>query len=329
MIFGVDISSYQGTGIPDNRYGRGAPGFVIINVRDPGMPAKANECIARGTPWAVYTWAFPGADQRDNLRWSALTLEQAGLPWREVCYWIDWEQDGGAIGQIADFHDEASKLGLASGLYTYLFRMPEIPEWLVNARPLWLAYYPGNNDGQYPAGQEGAAIANGAVLWQFSSNAQNQPGLDENVVIDEAWFATWGGGTPPPPTIKETPTVLTVNHGLGKIALTDGGIILADWTEPPYGDYGLPQAYLDWAAAQPAEPFHQTLQSADGSMSDLANILWGEYVTRTKVALGTPVGPPADVDVDDVVKQVNAAWAGASNANEWPTIEAAIRSALA
>ncbi len=251
MIFGVDISSYQGAGIPDNKHGRGAPQHVIINVRDPGMGDKARECIRRGTPWAIYTWAFPGANQRDNLRWSAMTVESAGLDWRACWYWIDYEDGGVDPQQIVAFHAAADELGVRSGLYTYLFLMPSIPEHVKTMRPLWLAYYPGANNGVYPADQDGAARRAGAVLWQFSSNGTNPPGLDENAVMDEAWFATWAGGTPPD-TIQEDEDMYvgwgTAGDGSVYTAVLDGGI-----TTLPFGgalsQYGFYQDGYDYAQA--------------------------------------------------------------------------------
>lgn len=250
MIFGVDISSFQGAGIPDNKHGRGAPQFVIINVRDPGLGDKARECIRRGTPWAIYTWAFPGANQRDNLRWSALTVENAGLDWRSIRYWIDYEDSGVSAQQIVTFYDAAAELGVEAGLYTYLFLMPSIPDAVVAMRPLWLAYYPGANNGVYPANQDGAARQRGAVLWQFSSNATNPPGLDENAVMDEAWFANeWAGGAPPPEEITEEDMYVgwgTAGDGTVYTAVVDGGI-----TTLPFGgalsDYGFYQDGYDYA----------------------------------------------------------------------------------
>jgi hypothetical protein len=181
-IQGVDISRYQGAEAMDGW------GFVIVNVEDPGFGAKIDRAKSLGIPWGPYTWIYPGNGRRDMER-SVQRCAPHGDP--PMGHWLDYEQAGVSQGDIDAALQRARELGVLDrvGIYTYLYLIRNVD---LRGRPLWLAYYPGSNDGTYLANRDGDARAWRAVMWQYSSG-QN---LDRNVVIDEAWYQAWVGGAP-------------------------------------------------------------------------------------------------------------------------------------
>lgn len=186
-IFGTDTSRYQPLGSYD-------PGeFEIVNAEEPDgnggdFTATIEKNINDGRPWGIYVWAYPG--QRARLEAAVARVEFLFGKVPPLGYWLDYEQHGCEQWQIDAFREDALRLGVKAGLYTYLFILPTVdPRDL----PLWLAYYPRRNDGSYPADQIGDALAAGAVMWQFTSSANAPVGLDRNVVIDEDWYRSWLG----------------------------------------------------------------------------------------------------------------------------------------
>lgn len=181
-IHGVDVSRYQD--LEDiNGWS-----FAIINVEDPGLATKIAYCRALGIPWGLYTWIYPGRGRSDMNR-ALVKGVQFGEP--PLGYWLDYEQAGVTPADLDAALDTAAEQGALArtGVYTYLHMIAGVAEHLRD-RPLWIAYYPGANDGTYPSGQGGNAQAWGAVLWQYSSGGN----LDRNVVIDEAWYRSFVSG---------------------------------------------------------------------------------------------------------------------------------------
>jgi hypothetical protein len=187
-IHGVDVSRYQGLESLDGQ------SFVIVNVEDPGLLDKVAHAKQIGIPWGLYTWVYPGSGRTDMAR-AAAQVATVGDP--PLGFWLDYEQAGVTPTDLGDALDHADEQGILgrTGVYTYLATVDDVAGHLRD-RPLWLAYYPGNNDGSFPATQDGDAHNWNAVLWQYTSGANAPVGLDRNVVIDEAWYSQWLGGAP-------------------------------------------------------------------------------------------------------------------------------------
>lgn len=187
-IHGVDVSRYQGLEALEGQ------SFVIVNVEDPTLADKVAHAKQLGIPWGLYTWVYPGNGRADMAR-AADRAAALGDP--PLGYWLDYEEAGVAPGDLSAALDHADERGILgrTGVYTYLYQIASVADAL-RGRPLWLAYYPGNNDGSFPARQDGDARTWGAVLWQYTSGANAPVGLDRNVVIDETWYSQWIGGAP-------------------------------------------------------------------------------------------------------------------------------------
>lgn len=186
-IFGHDVSSYQGPGLPPLTHGRLLE-FTILNVKDPGFGAKAREARDRGLPWGAYSWVYAGADQRTNARLCVVAVEQAGLDPHDVPlgYWADYEDVGIVDSQLDTWFAACDELGVRGGYYANPGRADD---HRFAARPFWMAQYPWPNDGSYrPANMTDPGVS--VQLWQFTSTVGT---LDQNVVVDEAWWHAWVG----------------------------------------------------------------------------------------------------------------------------------------
>lgn len=198
MIFGTDISDYQ----PDEALvGRD---FVIINVQARSLLAKVELAHSLGLRWSLYSWVYP------NDNGHALTRANGALellafhgltPSFPVQAWFDQEEAGTTAQDLERNLYNAVAQGIAHGVYTYLYYLPNV-RWVIDAyqSPLWLAYYPGNNDGSYWPEMSDTARQQGAVMHQFTSTNGT---LDVNVVLDEAWYHA--GVTPPGPSPGPAP----------------------------------------------------------------------------------------------------------------------------
>jgi hypothetical protein len=185
-IFGFDLSRYDTVGDVQ-------PAFDLLNVEDPGCSQKAHRAHALGITWGLYSWVYPNDQGHSATRSKAMgdLLELDGTGQPPAGHWLDYEQTGVTPQDLVNaFAHGVEHLGV----YTYLYIIASVKE-TIGSRPLWLAYYPGNNDGQYPAGSIGDAQRWGAKLWQYSSTNGN---LDRDVVVDEAWWAGWVHGNPKP-----------------------------------------------------------------------------------------------------------------------------------
>lgn len=198
MIYGIDISSYQGPGVP----GIEEPlSFVIINVRDPGLETKCKICRDElGIPWGGYSWIDPGVSQDSVAGWAADRVRAAGEP--PLGLWADYEQDGVDDWQLTQFRQRCDGIGIKSGYYANGWRPNHD---LHRGWAFWQAAYPGRNDGSFP-GFGNMPVYRDTQIWQYSSSGGF---LDRNVIVDEAWFYSFVGGVvvpapePPAPTPKE------------------------------------------------------------------------------------------------------------------------------
>ncbi len=181
MGFIADLSRYDPIEAVDLYDG------VILNVEDPGFAAKRDRAVANGKPWGVYSWVYPGGGVGAVDR----ALVGRGSP---LGMWLDYEQGGVAPSDLTAAYGRADQLGVKVGVYTYLYILDSVAGTLGD-HPLWLAYYPGQNDGSYVPSMSDQARARGAILHQFTSSNGTR---DLNVVVDEARWAAWTGATPAP-----------------------------------------------------------------------------------------------------------------------------------
>jgi hypothetical protein len=195
MIRGVDISAAQ----PGVSAMEGSD-FVILNVEDPGFADKARHAHDLGIPWDVYKWIYPpGAtdDQHRPLRDAGdgaasfsiakALVDRLNLSGREPGYWGDYEQPGVLPNQVRAWFAAADAAGVKVGWYTGLSLLDTEGNHAPD-RPLWIAYYPGRNDGSYEPAMSSDARTRGARIHQFSSTNNT---LDVNIVLDTRWWDQW------------------------------------------------------------------------------------------------------------------------------------------
>lgn len=161
---------------------------VILNIEDPGFIQKRDRAIANSKPWGTYSWVYPGQGAAASER--AFTTGTGPLG-----AWLDYEQNGLNGNDLTAALRRGEELGLKLGVYTYLYIIGSVAT-LLGDHPLWLAYYPGNNDGTYPAGNAGDAVAHGALLWQYTSSNGTR---DLSHVLDDTKWTAWTGGATPTP----------------------------------------------------------------------------------------------------------------------------------
>jgi hypothetical protein len=243
-IQGVDISRYQGAEEMDGW------GFVIVNVEDPGFDHKITRAKNLGIPWGPYTWIYPGNGRRDMERSVARTAPHGAPP---MGHWLDYEQAGVSQGDIDAALQRAGELSVIerTGIYTYLYLIGGVN---LRGRPLWLAYYPGSNDGTYLPGRGGDARSWQAKMWQYSSGGN----LDRNVVIDEAWYHGGTGGAAVPAPTPDTPVDRRKNHMemiVGPLAGQKGNVAVLCVLDKPklywsaesgHNEFGIPKGASDY-----------------------------------------------------------------------------------
>lgn len=173
MGFIADLSRYDPVEAVDLYDG------VILNVEDPGYEAKRDRAIARGVPWGVYSWVYPGK--------GPAAIERVHGIDAPLGVWLDYEQAGVQPVDLSAALTLADGLGMRVGVYTYLYILPTVKD-RIGDHPLWLAYYPGRNDGVYAEGFSEDARRHGALLHQFTSSEGRR---DLNVVLDQTRWATW------------------------------------------------------------------------------------------------------------------------------------------
>jgi hypothetical protein len=192
MTFGKDVSSFQGFTLVPLTHGRELA-FTIINVRDPSLAGKAREARDRGLPWSIYVWIFPpgheqfedGAQLCDRLQRG---IDACGMRPTLLDGWWDYENTVGfpnpvEQGQLDQVFAEADQRGLRTGYYANPGRADDQK---LSARPFWMAQYPDPNDGAFPGFGAMTDPGRSVQLWQFTSTVGT---LDQNIVVDEAWFA--------------------------------------------------------------------------------------------------------------------------------------------
>lgn len=192
MITGVDLSKYNGANAMDGY------SFVIENVDDPNIADKINYAKDRGIPWGTYKWVYPGA----NLTTDAINAVNATRGFGEppMGIWWDYEETGVSQDQLVDAFRAADSMGMKSGYYTNVWRVDHAAlKNAVGDRPLWVAGYPGANDGSFPGfgsipNQDPNSGGWPAKLWQYTSTNGS---LDVNAVVDEGWYGSWVGSAAP------------------------------------------------------------------------------------------------------------------------------------
>lgn len=190
MIFGTDESRFQSYEALAARIAAGEHSFVILNVDDPDFTSKAQLCEANRYLWGVYVYMLPGVPGDYDL--DKMIMRASAVGGAKAGYWFDYEEAGVEPWQLARGFGRADDLGIADrvGYYSSVGALDHGP---FSARRYWLAQYPGRNDGSFPGMVYRAPRP--VDLWQYTSGA-NSPdgGLDENVVVDEAWWAQLTGG---------------------------------------------------------------------------------------------------------------------------------------
>lgn len=196
-----------------------SPNGVILNVEDPSLVNKARIALDAGIHVLLYSWVYPGqgAGTVQRSLAAASALEAWGV--HVVAHAWDYEQDGVTPQDLRDAFDAAQAAGIADEElgYTYLFILNDELRAAFNASgvPLWIAFYPGSNDGSYPEWAEQEARATGAVLWQFSSSNGTR---DRSAILDDAWWERITGSKPKPtkPQEPDAMNILTVTNAAGK-----------------------------------------------------------------------------------------------------------------
>lgn len=182
MIFGVDVSKYQGSAAVDGF------DFAILNVEDPTFRDKAFHCVELGIPWDIYKWCYPGASGAAMFWQAKGIVDRAGVPGRAPGYWLDYEESGVSGNQVGEWFGAADQAGVRSGWYCYLYLLNNQGNHAPD-RPLWLAYYP-SASGDYWPSQSDTARNLGAKIHQFTSTGGQ---IDKNVILDEPWWTDWSG----------------------------------------------------------------------------------------------------------------------------------------
>lgn len=190
-----DQSKYDGDTIVEN-----ADGYWI-NCQDPNFGSKCRRVIELEKPWGPYGWVDPG-DGGGSMQRLADSIGANSLPAPPMGYALDYEEDGVSQTDLVNALDRAETLHVfdRTMVYTYLYIVGSIAN-VMRGRPLWLAYYPGNNDGSYDASYSTAARNWGALLHQFTSRVDGNHG-DMSEVLDAAAWSAWIGGTTPAPEKK-------------------------------------------------------------------------------------------------------------------------------
>ncbi len=235
--FGVDTSLYQPLGSYD-------PGsFEIINALDPTLPQKVARNQAEGRPWGIYSWVFPGENGSYAVGRAIAALGKTGAAAAPLGFWWDYEDNGVVQSQLDQAFATSDAEGYYSGYYGNDYRFDH--STLLN-RPYWMAAYPNPNDGVWQGWTPSASRP--VQIWQWTSTNGT---LDQNVVIDEAWYLSLAGGAPvPPETIKECDMYVgwgTDDKGVMFTDKIDGGITTVPFggTISPYGFYQDGYDYAD------------------------------------------------------------------------------------
>lgn len=169
---------------------------VILNVEDPGFGAKRDRAIQKNIPWGTYIWVYPGQG-------AAAGQKAHDIPSGSLGAWLDFEQSGATADDLSAALNRADELGVKIGVYTYLYILNSIAD-RVGTHPLWLAYYPGANDGTYQSSYSDSARQRGALIHQYTSSNGTR---DLSRVLDDARWAQWTGETTPNPAPEPTPVL--------------------------------------------------------------------------------------------------------------------------
>ncbi len=182
-IFGTDTSLYQAPGT----YSPGS--FEIINALDPTLPTKVERNRAENRPWGIYSWVFPGEHGSYTVGRAINAASKVGGS-GPLGFWWDYEDNGVVQSQLDEAFATSDAEGYYSGYYGNDYRFDHST---LLSRPYWMAAYPNPNDGVWRDYQ--ATASRPVQIWQWTSTNGT---LDQNVIVDEAWFQSLVGGSPPP-----------------------------------------------------------------------------------------------------------------------------------
>lgn len=281
-----DLSKFDGGAESVDRPGVDG---VILNVEDPGILDKALRARDEAKPVLVYTWVYPAGGRAavDRAIDVAATLTGHGVD--VLDYAFDYEQDGVVPQDLRDAIGYGRQHGLPMLAYTFLFELDAALKQVLTDTgvPLWLAFYPGGNDGSYPGWAEQQARDTGAVLWQYTSSNGVR---DRSIVLDPAWFQSLTGNPPTPSTpVQEQSLVMDITT-----VTNPNGNAFTFWTE------GHHLYVRGWEAGVPGAPIMLSDQAAGGDLL-LANFL-GQTVGLTPAIGGklirilpTAFGPRVEV----------------------------------
>ncbi len=186
-FFGVDISKYQAPSAMDGW------DFAIFNVEDPYIGAKVDHAYETNKNWNIYKWQYPTQSGLYSFQVAKHIVDGLYRGGRYPQFFLDYEESGVAPWQRDEWYHacQASGIPQQPGFYNYLYLMRQQGLSFYPDETGWLAYYPGNNDGNYYDSMSDTARAYGATLHQYSSTSGT---LDRNVTLDDSWFT--GGGVP-------------------------------------------------------------------------------------------------------------------------------------
>lgn len=219
---------------------------AILNVEDPGVGTKAAIANAAGKPVMLYSWVYPRGGAQ-AVQHGVAVAQSLGVPVKGI--WLDYEQDGVVPNDVRAARSTDTG-GFRFGVYAYLAMMNAQGQDLTDAIgdwPLWMAYYPGGNDGSYQAWYSDDARARSAVLHQFTSTNGTR---DLNIVLDDAWFNTWTGTGPPPPPKKrghDMELLISPTRALSHTA----GVLDAQFPDPTHRFNDIPTSASGFLAANP------------------------------------------------------------------------------
>lgn len=216
---------------------------VILNVEDPGFAAKRDRAIEKNIPWGTYIWVYPG--QGANAGQKA-----HDIPTGSLGAWLDFEQAGATAADLRAALARADQLGTKIGVYTYLYILNGVSSEIGN-HPLWLAYYPGYNDGSYQDWYSNDAKNAGALLHQYTSSNGTR---DLSRVLDDTRWNNWVGDAPastpapkPIPTEEAMIVVMPSPFGGAVAQLVFGYRPVKTWlAKDNETAYGLPTAMIEW-----------------------------------------------------------------------------------
>lgn len=271
--WGTDTSRYQPIGTYNPEH------FEIVNIEDPGWLGKWHRNRAEGRPTGFYLWVYPGHDLAADTRWAIDMIRGVGIGDPELGLWADYEEAGVEQWQMDQFRATAQHMAMKAGRY---HNPHSLNHQAFADLPWWSCVYPGNNDGSFPG--YGALWSSSRpwpeALWQYTSTANGPVGLDRNVVVDDAWYAAFLGGS-----------------------------IMKEWDEMATRDEikEVVREVLNEGTAQGTVSWAETMRTVLGGIQNLFNVAnAGEAQDREGVQriLDAVADPSVTVDVDELAQKL-------------------------